>query len=200
VLYASLGGDVIHQDRFDPSIGTLTPNVPPTVDVEHGAGPRHFVFSPAGTFVYLLNETDGSIYVLPYDAATGTLARPVQIASALPNDFAGKPWAADIHITPNGRFLYASERTSSTLAAFRVDVERGTLARVGTYLTATQPRAFAIDPFGRYLLAVGQLSNSMTSYAINQRSGRLTRLTETPVGKNPSSVVVVTFAFSKLSP
>lgn len=191
VLYASLGGDVMHQQKFDPETGTLTPNTPPTVSVRPKAGPRHFVFSPAETFVYLINELDGSIYVFPYDAATGTLQEEVQIASSLPAGFAGKPWAADLHLTPDGRFLYTSERTSSTLAAFRVDRERGTLTPLGSVPTATQPRAFAIDPSGRFLLAVGQLSNSMMTYAIDQNTGTLRPLGEHPVGTDPNWVEII---------
>lgn len=194
VLHTSLGGDVIHQHRLDPETGRLSPNDPPNVHVEPGAGPRHLVFSPDGRFVYLLNELDGSIYVFPYDAASGTLAAPIEIARALPEGFAGTPWAADIHVTPDGRFLYASERTSSTLAAFRVEVDRGMVTALGSWPTATQPRAFAIDPAGRYLLAAGQRSNSLTSHAIDPRTGALTRLAETPVGEGPSWIEIVRLA------
>ncbi|KAB0265588.1 hypothetical protein FEZ63_18040 [Microvirga brassicacearum] len=103
----------------------------------------------------------------------------------------GKPWAADIHVTPDGRFLYASERTTSTLAAFRVDPENGTLTPIDSYSTAQQPRAFGIDPSGRYLLAVGQLSNSMRSYSIDLSSGSLTMLKEYPIGRNTNWVEFV---------
>ncbi len=194
VLHTSLGGDVIHQHRLDPGTGTLSPNDPPNVHVEPGAGPRHLVFSPDGHFVYLQNELDGSIYVFPYAATSGTLAAPIEIASGLPDGFTGTPWAADIHLTPDGRFLYASERTSSTLAAFRVDADRGMVSVIGSWPTATQPRAFAIDPAGRYLLAVGQLSNSMTSHAIDPRTGTLTRLAETPMGQGPNWIEIMRFA------
>jgi 6-phosphogluconolactonase len=125
VLHTSLGGDVVYQQKFDAKTGKLSPNDPPTVSVKAKAGPRHLVFSPNRKFVYLLNELDASIYVVPWDAKTGTLKKETQVASALPKDFSGKPWAADIHVTPDGRFLYASERTTSTLAAFRVDAGTG---------------------------------------------------------------------------
>ncbi|UGV27751.1 lactonase family protein [Rhodopseudomonas boonkerdii] len=192
VLHTSLGGDVIYQQKFDAITGKLTPNDPPSVSVKANGGPRHLVFSPDRKFVYLLNELDAAIYVFPWDAKTGTLMREVQIASALPKGFGGKPWAADIHLTPDGKYLYASERTSSTLAAFVVDRKAGTLSAIGSYVTAKQPRGFAIDPSGRYLLAVGQLSNSMTSHAIDKKTGTLTVLAETPVGKNPNWVEIVT--------
>ena len=187
-LYTSLGGDLVYQGKFDAKMGKLTPNEPPTRSVKAQAGPRHLVFSPNGKFVYLLNELDASIYVFPYDAATGTLSKEIQVASSLPKGFSGTPWAADIHITPDGKFLYASERTSSTLVGFRVDPENGALTWIMSYRTEQQPRAFGIDPSGRYLLAVGQLSNSMTGYAIDATSGALTVLEAYPVGKNPNWV------------
>ena len=94
---------------------------------------------------------------------TGTLKKEVQVATSLPKGFDGKPWAADIHLTPDGKYLYASERTTSTLAAFKVDPKTGMLTSIDSFATEKQPRGFSIDPTGRYLLAVGQLSNSMTS-------------------------------------
>lgn len=192
VLHTSLGGDVIYQQKFDAKTGRLTPNDPPTVSVKAKGGPRHLVFSPDRQFVYLIDELDAAIYVFPWDAATGTLKQEVQVTSALPKGFDGKPWAADIHLTPDGKFLYASERTSSTLAAFRVDTKTGLLTSIGSTATEKQPRGFNIDPSGSYLLAVGQLSNSMTSYAIDKKTGALTKLKETPVGRNPNWVEIVT--------
>lgn len=193
VLHTSLGGDVVYQQKFDAKTGKLTPNDPPTISVKAKAGPRHFRFSPNEKFVYLLDELDGSIYVFPYDARKGTMGKEVQVTTALPKSFTGKPWAADIHLTPDGRFLYASERTTSTLAAFKVDTKKGTLTSIGSYPTEKQPRAFNIDPSGRYLLAVGQLSNSLTSYSIDRKTGRLTKLKEYPMGKNPNWVEFVKF-------
>ncbi|MDB5564844.1 MAG: 6-phosphogluconolactonase [Tardiphaga sp.] len=191
VLHTSLGGDVIYQQKFDAKTGTLSPNDPPTVSVKAKGGPRHLLFSPDKQFVYLLNELDAAIYVFPWDAATGTLKKEIQVASALPKGFDGKPWAADIHLTPDGKFLYASERTTSTLAAFRVDEKTGMLTPIDSYPTEKQPRGFSIDASGRYLLSVGQLSNSMTSHAIDKATGTLTKLKEYPVGKNPNWVEIV---------
>jgi len=191
VLHTSLGGDVVYQDSFDASSGQLSPGHPPAVSVKRNAGPRHLVFSVDGKFVYLIDELDASIYVFPYDPATGTLARQKQVLSALPEGFTGKPWAADIHLTPDGRFLYASERTSSTLAAFHVHPGDGTLKSIGSFATARQPRSFQIDPSGRYLISAGQLSNTVIMHSIDKESGTLAILREYPTGKNPSWVEVV---------
>jgi 6-phosphogluconolactonase len=194
VLHTSLGGDLVYQEKFDAKTGKLTPNDPPSISVKAKAGARHLAFAPGGKFVYLVNELDGSIYVFPWDTRTGTLKQEVQVATSLPKGFEGKPWAADIHLTPDGKFLYASERTTSTLAAFSVDPKTGMLASIDSYPTEKQPRGFNIDPSGRYLLSVGQLSNSMTAYAIDKASGKLTQLKQYAVGKNPNWIEIVRFS------
>lgn len=191
VLHTSLGGDVVYQDSFDAGSGQLSPGHPPAVSVKRNAGPRHLVFSADARFVYLIDELDASIYLFPYDPATGTLATQKQVVSALPKGFTGKPWAADIHLTPDGRFLYASERTSSTLAAFRVHPGDGTLESIGSFATARQPRSFQIDPSGRHLVSAGQLSNTVTVHSIDEETGTLAIVREYPTGKNPSWVEII---------
>jgi 6-phosphogluconolactonase len=190
VLVPTLGNDRVNQFTFDAATGMLAPSTPPAVDVKAKAGPRHFVFHPNGKLVYVIGELDGAVYVFDYDAGTGKLTEK-QAVSALPPDFQGKPSAADLHITPDGRFLYGSERTSSTLAGFKVDPAKGTLSSIGSVPTEKQPRGFNIDSSGRYLLAVGQLSHGLSSYAIDPTSGKLTKLKEYPMGKNPNWIEIV---------
>jgi 6-phosphogluconolactonase len=185
-----LGGDHVMQLRFDAGSGRLSPNTPPTLPTAKGAGPRHIVFHPDGRLAFLINELDASIIGLAYDPSKGTLTALAAV-SALPPSFSGKPWAADIHTTPDGRFLYASERTSSTLAGFAIDDASGALKPIGHWPTETQPRGFAIDPSGRYLLSAGQVSNSLTAYAIDAASGKLTALKRYPMGANPNWVEIV---------
>jgi 6-phosphogluconolactonase len=190
VLVTSLGGDVIKQFKFAAATGRLSPNEPASTRVKKKAGPRHFVFHPNGKRVYLINELDASVCVFDYDPRRGQLDHR-QTVSALPLDFKGQPSAADVHLTPDGRFLYASERTSNTLAAFKVDPGTGTLSPIGSTPTEEQPRGFNIDPSGRYLLAVGQRSHRMSSYSVDPDSGKLTRLHEYPMGRNPNWVEIV---------
>ena len=168
----------------------LAPNTPPSVRVNEKAGPRHLVFHPNGKFVYVIGETDRLVYVFDYDPGKGQLKKK-QAVSALPPDFQGKPWTADLHITPDGKFLYGSERTSSTLTGFKIEPANGTLSSIGSVPTEKQPRGFNIDSSGRYLLAVGQLSHRMSSYKIDVDSGQLTKLKEYPMGKNPNWVEIV---------
>ncbi len=190
-MHTSLGGDRIYQQRFDAVTGRLSPNDPPWIAVRAGAGPRFFSFSSDARFVYLINELDGSIEVFPYDAQRGLLGRAMQSASALPAGFTGKPWAADIHLTPDGKYLCVSERTSSTLTMFHVDARSGMLQLLRSYRTVKQPRACRIDAAGRFLMCCGQLSNSLMIYAIDRADGGLTPLDEVPVGMNPTWVEIV---------
>ena len=189
VFAASLGGNALLQFKFDAATGTVSPNTPAEVEADAGAGARHFIFHPGGRIVYLINELDASIYTLAFDAASGTMKR-VQRVSALPPGFAGKPWASDIHITPDGRFLYGAERTSHTIAGFRVDAA-GMLSPIGSVPTEQQPRGFAIDPRGRFLLSTGQTSHGMTVHAIDQHTGALAPRHRVEVGKNPNWVEIV---------
>src|SRR6266852_1005007 len=110
VLVPTLGNDRINQFAFDAAAGKLTPTASPAAEARPKAGPRHFVYHPGGKLVYVIGELDGAVYVFDYDAATGDLTQK-QSVSALPPDFQGKPSAADLHVTPDGKFLYASERT-----------------------------------------------------------------------------------------
>ncbi|KNZ34430.1 MAG: 6-phosphogluconolactonase [Methylibium sp. NZG] len=190
VLATSLGGDLVMQQRFDATNGQLTPNTPAAVRVRKGAGPRHLVFHPSGRFVYLLNELDASIDVFAFDTEQGLLA-PLQTITSLPAGMSGAPWAADIHVTPDGRFLYSSERRSSTLAAFRIDAASGLLALIGHVPTETQPRGFNIDPRGRFLLAVGQASHRLSRYAIDAASGALSKVDDCAVGQNPHWIEII---------
>ncbi len=109
----------------------------------------------------------------------------------LPDGFEGKPWAADLHLTPDGRFLYASERTSSTLAAFRVDGGSGNLVPIGHYPAETQPRGFNIDPDGRFLVVAGEESNGVSVYAIDGQTGVLRQGSHLDVGLAPTWVEII---------
>lgn len=193
VLVTSLGGNLVHQLKLDDATGKLTPNLPATAAIPTGSGPRHLALSPDQRFVYVLGELDATIHVLAWDAAGGTLGAVLQSIRTTAAGFTGKRWSADIHLTPDGRFLYSSERTSSTLSAFRIDPATGQLTALGIVATETQPRGFAIDPSGRYLLAAGQVSNRVSSYSIDQSTGALAKLADLATGKNPNWIEIISF-------
>jgi 6-phosphogluconolactonase len=190
-LFATnLGGGIVMQQHFDAATGRVTPNSPATFRAHSGAGPRHFVFHPHAHRMYLLNELDATVDVLSLNETTGSL-KNVQTLSTMPPNAEGKPWAAEVRMTSDGRFLYTSERRSSTLAAFAVDPLDGRLTLIGHVPTQTQPRSFCIAPNNRFLFAVGQGSNRLSAYAIDADAGSLTFLKDYPVGKSPTWIEAV---------
>ncbi|MFY4730376.1 lactonase family protein [Nitrospira sp. BLG_2] len=187
VFVPTLGADAIEQYRFAEMSGELTPNSPPAVATKKGAGPRHLVFHPDGRLAFCSNELDGTVNM--YDVGrSGTLTQRGSI-SVMPPGFKKKPWAADIHISPDGKCLYISERSSSTIAAFRINHD--TLTLIGHYPTEAQPRGFNIDPGGKYLLAVGEQSNSLSTYEIDGRTGALRQRARVNVGQGPNWIEII---------
>jgi 6-phosphogluconolactonase len=184
VYATSCEEDMIVCRTFDAATGMLSTEAE-TFGVDAGAGPRHMVFHPGNRFLYLLNETDATIYTFANDERSGRLEK-LQISRASPAVPSARSLSAsDIHITPNGQFLYAAVRYSNTLAAFKVDVDSGMLTPIATYPTDTEPRGFNIDPLGRYVLVVGRMSDGMTVYAIDAASGALRVVVKRPVGLEP---------------
>jgi 6-phosphogluconolactonase len=187
-----LGADVILQYAFDAGSGRLTPNNPPAAEARGKAGPRHLVFHPGGRFAYCTNELDATVGAYRFDRTAGTLT-PIGVQSLLPAGYEGRPpfAAADIHVGPDGRHLYASERASNSLAAFAIDAETGMPAPAGVVPTEDKPRGFNVEPGGRYLLAAGQVSNHLTCYAIDARTGTLTARHRYPMGDNPNWIEII---------
>jgi 6-phosphogluconolactonase len=186
----SLGSDTLMEWKFDPASGTLSPNGPGAVHTKQGAGPRHLALHPNRRFLYLITETTDTIGAYAVDPETGTL-RELQFVDALPANFKEQPAAADLHVTPDGRFLYGSERKTSTLTGYRIDPDRGSLTSIGHFPTEKTPRGFNIDPRGRFLLSVGLDSNAMTVYRIDPQSGALASLKQYPMGQQPNWIEIV---------
>jgi 6-phosphogluconolactonase len=187
---AVLGADLVMQLVFDVTSGTFSPNAPPSVTIRTGAGPRHLAFHPGGRFLYLLNQTDATVSTFRIEPGSGTLAE-IETIATLPAHFLGEANAADIHVTPDGRFLYASERQASTLAGFRIDPANGLLSPNGRWATETTPRGFAIDPRGRFLLVAGLDSNRLSVHAIDPQDGTLSLPARYPMGAMPNWVEIV---------
>jgi 6-phosphogluconolactonase len=184
----ALGAGVVHQWCFDAQAGRLHANpAGPQLAVHAGAGPRHLELHPNGRHAYLLNELDATLDVLSLDAERGTLA-PLHTLATLPDGFVGKPWAADVHLRPDARFLYTSERTSSTIAGFAVEDDGAGLRPIGHWEAPAQPRGFHVTASGRWMLVAGQRANGVALFAIDQAAGRLVRQAEHAVGANPNWV------------
>lgn len=176
-------GETIHQFRFNPVNGMLTPNTVDRMLTPAKTGPRHIVFHPLLKTAYVANEL-GSTVTAYHLGQEGTLS-DLQTLSSLPADFVGANTGADVHVTPDGRFLYASNRGHESIAAFAVDAATGRLTSIGFFPTEKTPRSFSLDPGGRFLYAGDQGSARIAAYRIDQRNGRLDFLTSYDAGKNP---------------
>jgi 6-phosphogluconolactonase len=189
-LYAAcLGSDAIFHYRFDARTGALSGEPASTTTTPSNTGPRHLAFHPGGRFLYAIGELDGTIAAYAVDEGTGTL-REFQRISLLPSDFRGTPSAADLHVTPDGRFLYGSERASSIIAGFSIDALTGMLAALGSVPVERVPRAIAIDPHGHLLLVAGLECNRLGVYAISD-GGALVKLADHEAGLAPSWIEIV---------
>ncbi|MGH9404643.1 MAG: lactonase family protein [Terriglobia bacterium] len=171
-ISADLGTDKLLVYRFNQ--GSLSPANPPWATVKPGSGPRHFVFSPNGKFVYVISEMGSTLTTFSYNAQNGSM-REIHVVSTLPPDFKGESTGAEVQILPSGRFLYASNRGSDTIAVFAVGAATGELKPVEyAPVEGKVPRMFAIGPSGKYLVVANQNSANVVVFRINPRSGRLT--------------------------
>jgi len=216
VYATTLGANQVLQFIFDSKTGKLTANEPAAVSPEAGHGPRHMAFSPDNKNLYVLNELSGHVTQYAVDTGKGTLslvesissvpaeaglvwgapqapagAAPAPAGAAAPKDDKPKVWAADIQITPNGKFLYSTERTSNKIALLTVTAETGKLAYVTNFATEAQPRGSKIDPSGQYLVASGEKSDRLSVYKIDQSTGKLGEPSRYPVGNGANWVEIV---------
>jgi 6-phosphogluconolactonase len=215
VYAATLGANQVLQFTLDSKTGKLTPNEPPAVSPEAGHGPRRIVVSPDNKNLYVLNELSGHVTQYAIDSGKGTLTLVEGISSvppeaglvwgapqapvgaapasapAAPKDDRPKVWAADIQITPNGKFLYSTERTTNKIALFSVAPGTGKLAYVANFATEAQPRGIRIDPTGQYLIASGEKSDRLSGYKIDQGTGKLSEPNRYPAGNGANWVEIV---------
>jgi 6-phosphogluconolactonase len=170
-IAADLGLDKLLIYRMDLDGGKLLPHA--EVDVHPGAGPRHLTFHPNGRYAYLINELDATLTGYRYHAEAGTFEE-LQTVPALPGDFTGENLCADVHVSPDGKYLYGSNRGHDSLVCFLIDENSGRL----TYLNHTStggrvPRNFAISPDGAFLLAANQETNNIVTFKIDPGTGKL---------------------------
>ncbi len=163
--------NLIEQYTFDDNTGTLTANEPASVAAPEGAGPRHIVFAPNASYAYVVNEFASSVTAYAYDAASGVLTQGDTV-SALPPGFKGQNTGADIHVSVDGAYVYASMRGDDSLAVFTAGGD-GSLTYQSNVPTEPRPRDFGLDPFGNFLYAAGQDSGMLAGYTI-QADGSLT--------------------------
>lgn len=169
VMVADLGTDYLHTYKADSPEWELVS----TTELPSGSGPRHLAFHPKAPFAYLLNELNNTVTALHYNSQNGAL-NIIDHWSTLPIDADSSSLGADIHLRPDGRFLYSSNRGHNSLAGFEVDRESGVLTPIGHFDTKGDfPRNFVIHPDGGNLLVANQNTDNIVHFNIDEETGLL---------------------------
>jgi 6-phosphogluconolactonase len=183
---ADLGADRVLVYRFDEENNSLQHMDQSDAAMPPGSGPRHLAFHPTMPFVFVANELDSTVAVLRCDPDTGALSL-ARTASTLPARWSGTNFPADVHVAPDGRMLYVSNRGHNSIAVFSIAPRTAALAQVQVISTGGDwPRNFTLDPTGRWLLAANQRSSSVTVFSRNAFSGVLTATSHKIDVPNPS--------------
>lgn len=167
-----LGTDKIHKFAINESNegNYLKVGTPAAFDVAAGSGPRHLDFHPNGKYAYLINELSGAVIAFNYDANAGNLTQ-IQTIQA---DTLGAKGSADIHVSPDGKFLYASNRLKGDgIAIFSINQVDGKLTKVGYQETGVHPRNFVITPNGKFLLVASRDNDVIQIFLIDRVTGLL---------------------------
>ena len=189
VLVTNLGKNCVYRFRYKARKASKGVKVLKDMKVAYRIsdtiqGPRHLTFSKDGRFAYLINELGGECVVLSY--RKGKLKEVQRIVA----DEGGGRGSADIHISPNGRFLYTSHRLKKDgIAIFAIDPKKGTLSKIGYQLTGIHPRNFGITPNGKYLLVACRDDNKIQVFERNEATGELTETAQAIEVDRPTCIV-----------
>jgi len=189
VLVTNLGKNCVYRFRYKARKASKGVKVLKDMKVAYRIsdtiqGPRHLTFSKDGRFAYLINELGGECVVLSY--RKGKLKEVQRIMA----DEGGGRGSADIHISPDGRFLYTSHRLKKDgIAIFAIDPEKGTLTKIGYQHTGIHPRNFAITPNGKYLLVACRDDNKIQVFERNEATGELTETAQGIEVDKPTCIV-----------
>lgn len=172
-LAADLGLDQVLIYRLDALTSKLVENeAQPFARLPPGSGPRHLTFDPSGQRVYVINELANTVTFFAYAADAGTLTLE-QTISTLPEDFLGTSHCADLKITPDGQFLYATNRGHDSMAIYRIGSD-GRLSLVGIEPSlGGGPQNLLITPDGRWLLCANMAGNNVMVFRIDSKTGEL---------------------------
>ena len=168
-LATDLGNDRIHRFDFTPSGTEVLAQPTVAFEVKRGEGPRHITFDKGGRYLYLINELGGTCVVMRYNNDQLTEMQTLMA------DEGGGRGSADIHISPDGKFLYTSHRLKKDgIAIFAINPQTGLLTKVGYQQTGIHPRNFTITPNGKYLLVACRDDNAIQIFRRDARTGLLT--------------------------
>ncbi|MDG2408115.1 MAG: lactonase family protein [Pirellulales bacterium] len=188
VFVPDLGADRIFSYRANRDSATLTPTPQKPVASNAGAGPRHVRFHPNQHWMYGIDELSGSITRYDFDIETGNLIRRETITT-LPENFTGENWCADLAITPDGRFLYGTNRGHDSIAAYRIG-KGGLLEPISiTSSGGKSPQNLEITADGRWLLVANMSGGNVAVFAIEPATGKLSKsATRYPIA-HPACIV-----------
>lgn len=188
LLAVDLGTDRIEAYDFNFQSGKLQHNPSLSTILPGGSGPRHLAFHPNGRYFYVITELSSEVVLLDYNREEYSI-KALQTISTLPDNFTRENTGAAIRITPDGRFLYASNRGANSLAAFAINQESGELSLIDFYDTLGDgPRDFNIDPTGKFIIAANEKSSSIVVYSIDQEKGSLKVISDPIEVPNPVSI------------
>ncbi len=156
-----LGTDRVMICDFNALTGELVPSVAPIASLAGGAGPRHLALT--SNYLYVLSELNNTITTFPNSL---TEPRPIQVVSTLPSDFTGGSFAAEIVVSPDSRFLYASNRGHNSIACYAIQID-GQLKLIGFTAVGRNPRHFTFDPTGKWLLVANQSDRSISVFGVD---------------------------------
>ncbi|HEY0680280.1 MAG TPA: lactonase family protein [Chitinophagaceae bacterium] len=191
-----LGMDKVMIYSFNEKTGGVQPAAQTFAATEPGSGPRHFEFHPNGRYAYLMEEMSGTVTVFqtgnaPKSKQTGSaqkaMLKAIQNISSHPAGYKGSIGSADIHVSPDGKFLYASNRgESNSIAIFSINDKTGKLIPIGHQSTlGIKPRNFNIDPTGNFLLVANQESNNIVIFRRDKKTGKLNPIEQQIEVPNP---------------
>jgi 6-phosphogluconolactonase len=189
VLVPDKGLDRVFVFRFDAAGGRLAPAEPDCVRTRPGAGPRHLAFHPKLPVVWVLNELDSTVATYRWDAGRGALT-PIQVATTLPTDFTGYSTTAEIAVTPDGRFVYCSNRGHDSVTLYAADAHNGSLTAIGWQSTQGRgPRFIGLDPAGNFLHAANEQGDTIVTFRVDSGSGSLAPTGQVIRNASPATIV-----------
>jgi 6-phosphogluconolactonase len=189
-LVPDKGLDRVFVFQWDITAGALTPTAQGSVKSRPGAGPRHLAFHPKLPVVWVLNELDSTIATYRFDGRSGAL-KALQVIPTLPTDFTGYSTAAEIAVSPDGRFVYGSNRGHDSVTILAADAD-GLLSVSGWQPSGGGgPRFIGLDPAGHFLNAANEQGDNVVTFAVDAASGKLT-----PTGQVISNASPVTIVFA----
>ncbi|MBP85085.1 MAG: hypothetical protein CMO61_14685 [Verrucomicrobiales bacterium] len=204
LLVPATGPNKVFQLKFDAETGEIVPSDPSSAPAPTGEAeaqqPRHLVFHPNGKIAYTTLERDfPGVGVWEWDPESGSL-KVVQNIVTYPDRFDGVITTADLHLTPNAKFLYVSNRDitdrkavvgNSSIVGFKL-LESGHLEMIGHTPCEQVPRSFAVDRAGKFLYVAGQTAAKLGVYAINGETGELKKVEQLDTGDGPNWVQCIT--------